>query len=45
VPIRDRRPDLQEELAAVIHRGLARDPLARYANVREMRRALLPFAK
>ena len=45
VPIRDRRPDLPEGLAAIIHRALARDPLARYANVREMRRALLPFAK
>jgi eukaryotic-like serine/threonine-protein kinase len=45
VPIRDRCPDLPEGLAAVIHRALARDPLARYANVRQMRRALLPFAK
>ena len=45
VPIRDRRPDLPEGLAAIIHRALARDPQARYANVREMRRALLPFAK
>ncbi len=44
VPIRDRRPDLPVGLAAIIHRALARDPLARYANVREMRRALLPFA-
>jgi len=45
VPIRDRRPDLPEGLAAIVHRALARDPQARYANVREMRRALLPFAK
>ncbi len=45
VPIRDRRPDLPEGLAAIIHRALARDPQARYPNVREMRRALLPFAK
>ncbi len=44
VPIRTRRPDLPEGLAAVIHHALARDPQARYANVREMRRALLPFA-
>jgi eukaryotic-like serine/threonine-protein kinase len=43
MPIRDRCPDLPEGLAAIIHRALARDPLARYANVREMRRALLPF--
>ena len=39
VPIRDRRPDLPEGLAAIIHRSLARDPQARYPNVREMRRA------
>ena len=45
VPIRDRRPDIPEGLAAIIHHALARDPLARYPNVREMRRALLPFAK
>ena len=45
VPIRDRRPDLPEGLAPVIHRALSRDPQARYPNVREMRRALLPFAK
>ncbi len=44
VPIRDRRPDLPEGLAAIIHRALARDPQARYPNVREMRRALLRFA-
>jgi eukaryotic-like serine/threonine-protein kinase len=45
VPIRDRCPDIPDELATIIHRALARDPLARYANVREMRRALLPFAR
>ncbi len=45
VPIRDRRSDLPAGLAAVIHRALARDPQARYSNVRELRRALLPFAR
>ena len=45
VLVRDRRPDIPEGLAAIIHRALARDPAVRYANVREMRRALLPFAK
>jgi serine/threonine-protein kinase len=45
VPILQRRPDLPEGLATVIHRGLARDPEARFNNVREMRRALLPFAR
>ena len=44
VPIRQRRPDLPEGLAAVIHRALARDPQARYASMQEMRRALAPFA-
>jgi serine/threonine-protein kinase len=44
VPIRNRRPELPAGLAAVIHRALARDPQARYSFVREMRRALLPFA-
>jgi eukaryotic-like serine/threonine-protein kinase len=45
VPIRDRCPDFPDGLAAIVHRALARDPQARYANVREMRRALLPFAR
>jgi serine/threonine-protein kinase len=45
VPIRQRRPELPEDLAAAIHRGLARDPDARFASAREMRRALLPFAR
>jgi serine/threonine-protein kinase len=45
VPIRQRRPDLPEDLAAVIHRGLARDTEARFQNVRDMRRALLPFTR
>ena len=45
VPILARRPDLPEGLAAIIHRALARDPQARYPSVREMRRALLPFAR
>jgi serine/threonine-protein kinase len=44
VPIRQRRPDLPEELATIIHRSLARDPAARFTSVREMRRALAPFA-
>jgi serine/threonine-protein kinase len=43
VPIRQRCPDLPEGLAAVIHRALARDPAERFADVREMRLALLPF--
>ena len=44
VPIRERRPDLPEPLAEIIDRALARDPQARFANVRDMRRALAPFS-
>jgi serine/threonine-protein kinase len=44
VPILARRPDLPGGLAEVIHRSLARDPAARFKDVREMRRALAPFA-
>lgn len=44
VPIRSRRPEIPEELADVIHRALQREPTDRFANVGEMRRALLPFA-
>ena len=44
VPILARKPDLPEGLAAVVHRSLARDPAARFQDVREMRRALAPFA-
>ena len=40
VPIRDRRPDLPEGLAAIIHRALARDPQARYPNARRSPGAL-----
>jgi pSer/pThr/pTyr-binding forkhead associated (FHA) protein len=43
VPILTRRPDLPVELARIIHRSLARDPKARFRDVREMRRGLEPF--
>ena len=43
-PIRERRPDLPEGLAKIIHRSLAREPQARFADVKEMRRSLIPFA-
>jgi serine/threonine-protein kinase len=43
IPILTRRPDLPEGLASVVHRSLARDPSARFKDVREMRRALEPF--
>jgi serine/threonine-protein kinase len=44
VPIQQRRPDLPDELAAVIHRALAREPRRRFADARSFRRALRPFA-
>jgi eukaryotic-like serine/threonine-protein kinase len=43
VPIRSRRPDLPARLAAVIDRSLAREPEQRFADSKDMRRALLPF--
>jgi serine/threonine protein kinase len=45
VPIRQRRPEIPEALAAIIERGLAREPGDRFADVTEFRTALLPFAK
>jgi serine/threonine-protein kinase len=45
VPIRRRRADLPVGLAEVIHRALAREPEARFADVTAMRQALLPFAR
>jgi serine/threonine-protein kinase len=43
VPIQERRADLPEELATVIHRALAREPGRRFPNVKALRKALLPF--
>jgi len=45
VPIRQRRADLPEALAQVIHRALAREPEERYRSVREFHTALFPFAR
>jgi eukaryotic-like serine/threonine-protein kinase len=44
VPLRTRRPEVPEGLAAVIHRALARKPEQRYADVRAFAKALAPFA-
>jgi serine/threonine-protein kinase len=44
VPLLKRRPDLPAELAALIHRSLAREPEARFAGVKEMRQQLLRFS-
>ena len=43
VPIRSRRPDIPAGLADVIDRSLAREPEQRFADAKDMRRALLPF--
>jgi serine/threonine-protein kinase len=44
IPIRERRPDLPAELAALIQRGLAKDPEDRFTNAQTMRLALLKFS-
>ncbi len=41
VPIQSRRPEIPADLAAVIHRALAREPDQRFAEVEAMRQALL----
>jgi serine/threonine-protein kinase len=43
-PIKEARPDLPDELAAVVHKALAREVKDRYANATEFAEALLPFA-
>jgi len=43
IPILRHRADLPGPLAAVIHRGLARDPAARFPDVRAFRKALSIF--
>ncbi|HEX5269495.1 MAG TPA: FHA domain-containing serine/threonine-protein kinase [Gemmataceae bacterium] len=45
VPIRDRRPDLPEELAKIIHKALAKDARDRFPDVSALRAALTPFAR
>ncbi len=43
-PLRELRPELPEELEAVVLRCLARDRAARFADVGELAEALRPFA-
>ncbi len=43
VPIRRRRADVPAGLAAVLEKGLARDPKDRYPNATDLRKALRPF--
>jgi serine/threonine-protein kinase len=45
IPIESRRPEIPAELAAIIHRALAKDPKDRFADVRAMRKALLKFGR
>jgi serine/threonine-protein kinase len=45
VPIQDRRAELPDELADVIHRALERDPARRFPTVKALRKALLPFLR
>ena len=44
VPIRERRPDLPDGLAEVIHKALSREPKRRYKDVLAFRTALLEYA-
>ena len=41
IPIAQRRSDLPGPLAAAIHKALAREPQARFADVKEFRQALM----
>ena len=41
VPIAKRREDVPEQLAKTIHKALAREPAARFADVNEFRQALI----
>ena len=43
VPIKSRRPDIPQDLAAAVHRSLARDPAQRFSDSRSLRRALAQF--
>jgi serine/threonine-protein kinase len=44
VPPIARRPEIPEEMNAIVLRALSRDPKARYSSVGELRQALLPFS-
>ena len=45
VPIRSRRPEISEALAAVVHRSIAKAPKARFPNVGSMKAALASSAR
>lgn len=43
-PIRERRPEVPEPLAAIVHRMVTREPKQRFASMAEVITALKPFA-
>lgn len=45
VPIRNRRPEIPERLAWIIHQALAKDPGKRFPDAAAFREALLPFSR
>jgi serine/threonine-protein kinase len=45
VPIRQRRPELPESFAEVIHRSLRKEPAERYPSAEAFRQALAPFGR
>ena len=45
VPVRARRPEVPDGLAAVIHKCLEKEPAKRVRSAAELRKALLPFAR
>ncbi len=44
IPIRQRRPDIPEELAEVIHKGMALEPHNRFPDATALQEGLKPFA-
>ncbi len=44
-PLRERCPQAPAEVAAIVARALAKDPLNRFSSAEEMKQALLPFSK
>ncbi len=42
-PLRQRRPDVPQELEAIVAKCLEKDPAARFANVADLTQALAPF--
>jgi pSer/pThr/pTyr-binding forkhead associated (FHA) protein len=44
IPIRSRRPDIPESLAAIIHRAIDRDPRKRFRDANRLLSALVPFS-